>query len=140
LDSSLNSGATILAFSYGRSVLSSLTGTLADIENKSLFFSYSYNGQEDHKEKLKQQITAIREKYKGNYNELLTLGEKCREYVSENNSLEQVSKQLALVFDRKEKAPKTIFTQLACLLLRFIIPVIRIAFVIKKAALILRRR
>jgi len=99
LDSSLNSGTTILAFSYGRSVISPLTGTLDDIEDKNLFFSYSYEEQSEHKEELKKQIFAIREKYNGNYNELLKLGEKCKKYVCENNSFEQVAKQLAQVFD-----------------------------------------
>ncbi|MCL2310981.1 MAG: glycosyltransferase [Firmicutes bacterium] len=99
LDSSLNSGATILAFSYGRSVLSAFTGTLADIEDRSLFFTYSYKDEDTHKEELKKQITAIRERYKGNYNELLKLGERCKEYVSENNSFAQVTKQLADVFN-----------------------------------------
>ena len=98
LESSLNSGATILAFSYGRTALSSNTGTLEDIGDKSLFFAYSYNNRDEHKEELKKQITAIRDKYKGNYNELLKLGEKCKEYVAENNSQEQVSKQLKGVF------------------------------------------
>ena len=99
LDFSLNSGATILAFSYGRTVLSPATGTLSDIEDKSLFFSYTYNNQEQHKEELKKQIAAIREKYKGNYNELLKLGEKCKEYMAEHNSPAQVAKQLEQVFD-----------------------------------------
>ena len=98
LDSSLNSGATICAFSYGRTVLSSLTGTLEDVEDKSLFFAYSYKNQDEHKEELKKHISAIREKYKGNYNELLNLGEKCKEYAEKNYSLEQVSKQLKGVF------------------------------------------
>jgi glycosyltransferase involved in cell wall biosynthesis len=101
LDSSLNSGATILAFSYGRTVLSPATGTLSDIEDKSLFFAYSYNNQDERKEELKKQIITIHEKYKGNYNELLKLGEKCRAYVAENSSLEQVAKQLEEVFDIK---------------------------------------
>ena len=101
LDSSLNSGATILAFSYGRTVLSPNTGTLSDIEDKSLFFAYSYDNQAQHKEELKKQIVAIREKYKGNYNELLTLGEKCKEYVAENYSIAQVTKQLDQVFETK---------------------------------------
>lgn len=98
LDSSLNSGATILAFSYGRSVLSPTTGTLSDIEDKTSFFTYSYNNSEEHKEVLKKQIFAIRESYKGNYNELQKIGEKCKEYISEHNSINQVVKQLKQVF------------------------------------------
>ena len=102
LESSLNSGATILAFSYGRTVLSSLTGTLEDVSDKSLFFAYSYSNQDEHKEELKKQIIAIRDKYKGNYNELLNLGEKCKAYVAENNSSEKVFAQLKKVFTRVE--------------------------------------
>jgi len=98
LDSSLNSGATLLAFSYGRTVLSPLTGTLSDIENQSFFFSYSYRNSSEHKEELKKQIVAIREKYKGNYTELLNMGNKAKQYVTKHHSLELVEKQLANVF------------------------------------------
>lgn len=98
LDSSLNSGTTILVFSYARSVLSSQTGTLADIKDKSLFFTYFYKNQLEHKEELKKQITAIRKKYKENYNELLTIGQKCKKYVTENNSLPKTAEQLKQVF------------------------------------------
>ncbi|MDR2578446.1 MAG: alpha-1,2-fucosyltransferase [Chitinispirillales bacterium] len=98
LNSSLNSGATILAFSYGRSVLSSETGTLADIKDKSLFFTYFCDNQSEHKEKLKGQIIAIREKYKGNYNELLKIGKKCKKHVSENNSMSQTAEQIIQIF------------------------------------------
>jgi glycosyltransferase involved in cell wall biosynthesis len=140
LASSLNSGATILAFSYSRSVLSSLTGTLADMKDKSLFFSYTYQNQEEHKEALKQQITAIREKYKGNYNELLSLGEKCREYMCENNSLEKVASQLEFVFDNKEKTSQTFYTKFACLRLQLAMSMIRISFLFKKVFVILSRR
>ena len=98
LDSSLNSGATILAFSYGRSVISAETGTLADIKDKNSFFAYSYQNQIEHKENLKRQIAEIREKYEGRYNDLLSLGEKCRENVSENNSSSRVAKQLTECF------------------------------------------
>ena len=139
LVSSLNSGATILAFSYGRSVLSSLTGTLSDMDDKSLFFSYTYENQAEHKEALKQQIIAIREKYKGNYNELLKLGEKCRENVRENNSLEVVANRLKLVFDSNEKAPQTIGTKSACLQLKLMTPAIRISFLFKKIFAVLSR-
>ncbi|WP_352423774.1 glycosyltransferase family 4 protein [Proteiniphilum sp.] len=134
LESSLNSGATLLAFSYGRSVISSLTGTLADIQDKSMFFSYTYNNPVEHKEALKQQIISIRDKYKGCYNDLLLLGGKCREYVAKNNSLEQVSKQLTLVFDSKEKAPKNIKTQFACLRLRLLFPWLKISSLFRKAS------
>jgi len=101
LESSLNSGATILAFSYSRSVISSQTGTLDDIEDKSLFFMYDYKTPEEHEQKLKEILTQIHEEYHGKYDELLKLGEKCRENVLENNSYLKTAQALAEVFDVK---------------------------------------
>jgi len=101
LESSLNSSAAILAFSYSRSVISSLTGTLDDIDDKSLFFTYDYKTPEEHEQKLKEILTQIREKYHGKYDELLKLGEKCRENVLENNSHDKVASALAQVFNVK---------------------------------------
>lgn len=101
LESSLNSGTTIMAFSYSRTVLSSQTGTLSDIEDKSFFFAYSYKTQADHKEELKKQIATVREKYKGNYNELLKLGTRAKKYVEKHNSVELVTERLSEVFETK---------------------------------------
>ena len=98
LDSTLNSGSNILAFSYGRTVLSPVTGTLSDIENDSMYFSYHYSDQLSHKEEIKRQILEIFDKYKGNYNDLLKMGESCKQYVAENHSSEQVITQLNKVF------------------------------------------
>ena len=98
LDSTLNSGSTILAFSYGRTVLSPNTGTLSDIDDKSLFFSYTYENETQHKAEIKRYLTDIKERYKGNYNDLLILGEKCKEYVILHNSYQSVATQLEQVF------------------------------------------
>ena len=98
LESSLNSAATILAFSYSRSVISSLTGTLDDVEDKTLFFAYDYQTSEEHEQKLKEILTQIREKYCGEYDKLLELGEKCREAVLENNSYLKTAETLKKVF------------------------------------------
>jgi len=99
LNSSLNSGATIMSFSYGRSVISPLTGTLDDIEDKTMFYSYTYKTETEHYEKLKTQIMSIHDEYKGRYNDLLIKGKQCQDYVRKNNSIEVVSKQIAKVFE-----------------------------------------
>ncbi|MDR0304891.1 MAG: FkbM family methyltransferase [Chitinispirillales bacterium] len=101
LESSLNSGATLLAFSYSKSVISSLTGTLDDIEDKSLFFYYDYKTPEEHEQKLKEILTQIHELYHKKYDVLLTLGKKCRKTVLENNSYLKIAQELAKVFDIK---------------------------------------
>jgi len=97
-ESSLNSSAIILAFSYARTVISPNIGTIDEISDKSLFFSYDYKSEQEHEQKFKEQIIAIREKYHGKYNELLNLGEKCREYILENNSYSKTAEQLKQVF------------------------------------------
>jgi glycosyltransferase involved in cell wall biosynthesis len=98
IESSLNSGTVILAFSYARTVISPNIGTIDEISDKSLFFSYDYKSEQEHEQKLKEQIIAIREKYHGKYNELLNLGERCREYILENNSYLKTAEQLKQVF------------------------------------------
>jgi len=110
LESSLNSSAAVLAFSYSRSVISSLTGTIDDIEDKSLFFAYDYKTSEEHEQKLKEILTQIRKKYRGKYNELLTLGEKCRKSILENNSYLKTAQTLAEVFDVKLQEQKANYT------------------------------
>jgi glycosyltransferase involved in cell wall biosynthesis len=97
LESSLNSGTVILAFSYKRSVLSSLIGTLMDIDDKTIFFSYEYKTMEEHKAELKKQLLCIYQKYENKYDELLELGEKCYEYVSNNNNMENITDALSEV-------------------------------------------
>jgi len=101
IESMLNSGTIILAFSYARTVISPNIGTIDEISDKSLFFSYDYKSEEEHEQKFKKQIIAIREKYLGKYNELLNLGEKCRKYILENNSYLKTAEQLALAFDEE---------------------------------------
>jgi hypothetical protein len=94
----LNSGSAILAFSYARTVICPLNGTLLDIEDKGIFWAYDYKNGSDHKEALKETIKGIYCKFAGNYNELGNIGKKCREYVAEHNSLFQVSEKLKTVF------------------------------------------
>lgn len=55
--SSLNSGAAYLAFSYGKTVLSTRIGTIMDFENKDLV--YSYESGSDEKNSAKNLIKAI---------------------------------------------------------------------------------
>ncbi|WP_429953256.1 glycosyltransferase [Enterococcus sp. AZ192] len=94
LKSSLNSGTIILSFSYARTVLSPTIGTLKDIKDRSIFFTYEYDSEQEHYECLKEKITFIYEEYSGRYDDLLMLGEKCREYVQESNSLDNTAKEL----------------------------------------------
>lgn len=100
LKSSLNSGAVILSFSYRRTVLSSINGTLKDIPDDTLFYSYYYKNREEHKAVLKGKLTEIYNKYSGNFNKLLELGDRCFDVVNSNNSPEKTSEALLKIFQK----------------------------------------
>jgi glycosyltransferase involved in cell wall biosynthesis len=100
LESSLNSGTIILSFSYKRTVLSPLIGTLRDIDDKTFFFSYEYQTIDEHKVQLKKHLLCIYQNYEDNYNELLKLGEKCYVYTRDNNSIESTFSMLREVIKK----------------------------------------
>lgn len=99
LDSSLNSGAAILAFSYGRTVIGTNNGTLKDI-NGDFYFTYDYKNEPDHTRQLKKAITAIQEKYRGRYNQVLQLGDVGYQYVKKHNNTEEVASAIETMFRR----------------------------------------
>ncbi|MCL1945746.1 MAG: glycosyltransferase [Chitinivibrionia bacterium] len=101
LESALNSGSVILAFSYKRTVLSPNNGTLSDIENKNMFFAYEYENSRRHKEILKEKILDLYQNYSDDYNRLLELGKDCFEYAQKNNSPEKISEKLKVLFAEK---------------------------------------
>lgn len=91
INSSLNSGSIILAFSNSRTVLSPLIGTLKDFENKNLFFSYEYEDHNMHKKALKENIISIYNKFEADNNILNDMGKACFDKVKEENSLEVIA-------------------------------------------------
>ncbi|OJG98704.1 GumI protein [Enterococcus termitis] len=99
LKSSLNSGTILLSFSYARTILSPNIGTLKTIDDKSIFFTYEYENKKEHYERLKESISFIYEEYSERYDDLLILGEKCRNYVQKNNSLENTAKELMKIIN-----------------------------------------
>lgn len=53
--SSLNSGAAVLAFSYGTTAIGTLNGTLQEFDNN-LIYGYDYQSDTEHYDKLKESI------------------------------------------------------------------------------------
>lgn len=88
LSSILNSGSIILSFSYKKSVISPLIGTLRDFSNCSNFFYYEYSNSAEHLVNLKEQIVnAIVMKNNCGSNYFKTIGENVfDEMVSFNDS------------------------------------------------------
>lgn len=91
IDSSLNSGAAILALSYARTVVGTNNGTLKELGDDSLYFGYDYQDDQDHIEQLEKAIQTIHSQYSGRYNDLLDLGEKVFERVNEDNSIDAIA-------------------------------------------------
>lgn len=104
LEVSLNSGANILAFSYGTTVLGVDNGTLQDIPDKSLFFGYQYKDKQTHEETLYFELNEIYSKYAGKYNKLNLLGKNMKSYVYKNYSIESISEQLDKNFIETNKS------------------------------------
>ena len=94
---SLNSGSAVLAFSYAKTVICTLNGTLDDIEEKDMFWAYEYKNDE-HKNVLKKQIKEVYDRFSGNCNEIDVLGKKCFEYAADRFSLQKVSEALEKIF------------------------------------------
>lgn len=94
LEVSLNSGANILAFSYGTTVLGVENGTLQDIPDKSLFFGYQYKDKQSHEDTLYFELNKIYLKYAGKYNQLNLLGQNIKEYVHNEYSIVSISEKL----------------------------------------------
>lgn len=100
IESSLNSGAAILALSYGRTIVGTNNGTLNDIPKKDLYFGYDYADEDDHPKQLRKAIKAIQTKYGSNYNELLKVGNKAFQHIQKENGTEAVAGSIAAMISR----------------------------------------
>lgn len=86
LESSLNSGTVILAFSYQKTVICPKIGTINDFGKvNSAVFSYGYSTQEEHFEKLTDRINLALELKKTNPLIFEEMGQKMFSLVQEQN-------------------------------------------------------
>jgi glycosyltransferase involved in cell wall biosynthesis len=99
LNSSLNSGTVLLAFSYGKSVICPQIGTLSDMGDvKGQFLSYRYKSDEDHASKLKKIMELAYQKKKDNPEVFKNMGSAMLQYVKKNNGKKLVSDSLKQVY------------------------------------------
>ena len=56
VESSLNSGSVILAFSYKKTVICPLIGTIADLQNFNNVYTYNYTDEKSHHKVLKEKV------------------------------------------------------------------------------------
>lgn len=91
LESSLNSGTIFLAFSYKKTVISPLIGTLKDFPNQNCFYSYNYTNNSTHKENLLKTIKKVYKDYKKDKNIIISKGLNAFEMVKKYNNIEVIS-------------------------------------------------
>ena len=100
IDSSLNSGAAMLALSYARTVVGTNNGTLKELGDNKLYFGYDYTDDKDHTRQLEKVIRKIQSQYDGKYNDLLGVGEKAYQYVKKENSIDAIGDSIDAMIRR----------------------------------------
>lgn len=90
INTSLNSGAAFLSFSFKKTVLCPRIGTIRDFEHLGDIYSYSYNSYEEHKNILEKEIVLIVKDHQNNPNALKEKGERMFNYIKCNHSIEIV--------------------------------------------------
>lgn len=94
IESSLNSGSAILAFSYKKTVICPEIGTIADLTDFNNVMTYKYNSYEEHFCELKKLIKQAVEMKKKNQSEFNTMGENAYNDLLKLNSKENVKKKM----------------------------------------------
>ena len=92
--SELNSGASYLAFSYGKPVIGTWTGTTRDID-PNLVYCYGDTGDKDeHTAKLKDAVLRFYRDFTENHEAVRRKGEVLRELMANEHSLERTAEAL----------------------------------------------
>ncbi len=97
-ESSLNSGTIFLAFSYKKTVISPLIGTLKEFSDKSFFYSYDYKTEDEHKDMLGRTISKVYADFTSDHEILKSKGNMAYNYVKENNGIEKITELYKKLF------------------------------------------
>ena len=94
LESTLNSGVAMYAFSKGLNVVMPAIGTVNELKNRNCVFSYTYTDNNQHFNILDRKIMEAYELYTNNYGEFVKRAENIKKEVLERCSIESVSMQI----------------------------------------------
>lgn len=97
--SSLNSGVAILAFTYGRTVICPVIGTLLQMGDLDHVFSYNYSDDAEHQDKLNEAIQKAFEVFSRQPKKLAEINNWVRNYVDKNNSRQRVRESYLKLYD-----------------------------------------
>lgn len=100
--SELNSGSSYLAFSFGRTIIGTRTGTTNDIDDQSLIYCYDYTDDEaEHISRLKDAILRFYADFTKDPESVRRRGEKLRDMMIQKHSLEETAKALMKAYGGK---------------------------------------
>lgn len=87
----LNSGAVLLSCSLGKTIICPEIGTVKDITDKSLIYSYDYENEDAHELELQRIVHEVCEEFLVDSSAVVQKGKAAKNYVEVNNSLEVVA-------------------------------------------------
>lgn len=87
----LNSGSVLLSCTAKKTFICPEIGTTKDFKDKSLFYSYSYDNENEHSEKLFDTILKVYKDYENNTVSFGEKGQKLFEYVQKEHGVECLS-------------------------------------------------
>ncbi|MDP9724756.1 hypothetical protein COC52_13450 [Priestia megaterium] len=97
INSSLNSGAAILAFSFGKTVICPKIGTLNEINSYENMYSYTYRNAKEHIDKVVEQINKILNTADPR-SKLLEKGNNLLKVMKNENSIDTISKEYQQIY------------------------------------------
>lgn len=102
INSSLNSGAAFLAFSFGKTVICPKIGTINDIDSFENLYSYSYESNVEHVEEVIKQIKKILENKSPRYT-LSNQGSNLLGIMKKRYSVSRISKEYKVLIEQTLK-------------------------------------
>lgn len=93
-ESSLNSGMAMYAFSKGLNVVIPTIGTVKDLENRDLVFTYTYANEQEHYIALEMALLNAYNLFINDYEKFVLRAETIRKEIECNYSLEAISDQI----------------------------------------------
>lgn len=100
LKSALNSGTVLLSFSYKRSVICSMIGTVKDFKDQGMFFGYTYKTKVEERKNFRKCVEQFYDKYYNHRDELDILNMRVYDYVKKYHSAELLTQSYANIIEQ----------------------------------------
>lgn len=100
LKSALNSGTALLAFSYKRTAICSMIGTVKDFPDSSMFFGYTYTTKDEETAAFTKCVQEFYKKFYMNRGELNALNQRVFEYARDYHSVDVLTQKYKEIIEK----------------------------------------